>query len=341
MLAGSLVCEQDWHKLVKTAPTPTPPLRKGKVGRPRRSRDWDGPRLGRPPKIKKIDEDQQQHPHPPILPSVLLDDDPSRSMVIPRLHHHQSIMARSPNDGLYNNLYDKDMGLMRKLMNLDEFQCPGNVSHNNNSNCIGAPNNDMSATKQFHQYSNGVFNGKFANSTNFPFPYDKQPPTNGIRHEGLLKPCYEFPSKADGLDEAFGSNPISTTGGGFKSKQQQQQHQQQQALFTSSGFMNQFPHESLFGANNHHSTFTKLNEINNNNGGGIVVKMENGLNDFNTLQMNNKANEHSCPRSSNTLNKTEPNEFRNSSCKGNADDDNEQHKSSVLHDDSNDGFTQL
>jgi hypothetical protein len=31
MLAGSLVCEQDWHKLVKTAaPNPTPPLRKGK-----------------------------------------------------------------------------------------------------------------------------------------------------------------------------------------------------------------------------------------------------------------------------------------------------------------------
>ncbi|CAO1338439.1 unnamed protein product [Diamesa tonsa] len=39
MLAGSLVCEQDWHKLIKTTPTATPPLRKGKVGRPRRSRD--------------------------------------------------------------------------------------------------------------------------------------------------------------------------------------------------------------------------------------------------------------------------------------------------------------
>jgi hypothetical protein len=31
MLGGSLVCEQDWHKLMKTTtPTPTPPLRKGK-----------------------------------------------------------------------------------------------------------------------------------------------------------------------------------------------------------------------------------------------------------------------------------------------------------------------
>lgn len=345
MLAGSLVCEQDWHKLVKTAPTPTPPLRKGKVGRPRRSRDWDGPRLGRPPKIKKLDDDQQ-HAHPPILPSVLLDDDPSRNMLIPRLHHHQSIMARSPNEGLYNNLYDKDVGLMRKLMNLDEFQCPGNVSHNNNNNsanCIGAPNNDINATKQFHQYSNGVFNGKFANSTNFPFPYEKQQQqsTNGIRqHEGLLKPCYEFPSKADILDDGFGNSPISTVG--FKKQQLQLQQQQQQAsLYTSSGFMNQFPHESLFGANNHHSTFTKLNEINNNNGGGIVVKMENGasVNDFNTLHMNTKPSEHLCPRSSNALNKTEPNEFRNSSCKGNADDDEQ--KSSTLRDDSNDGFTQL
>jgi predicted peptidase len=40
MLAGSLVCEQDWHKLMKTSNNQTnPPLRKGKVGRPRRSRD--------------------------------------------------------------------------------------------------------------------------------------------------------------------------------------------------------------------------------------------------------------------------------------------------------------
>ncbi|XP_065163749.1 LIM domain transcription factor LMO4-B [Atheta coriaria] len=37
MLAGSLVCEQDWHKLLKTSTTTT--VRKGKVGRPRRSRD--------------------------------------------------------------------------------------------------------------------------------------------------------------------------------------------------------------------------------------------------------------------------------------------------------------
>lgn len=229
---------------------------------------------------------------------------------------------------------------MRKMMNLDEFQCPGNnMSHNNNNaNCIGAPNNDMNPTKQFHQYSNGVFNGKFANTANFPFPYDKQQSTNGIRHEGLLKPCYDFPTKAESLDDGFGNSPIPTTG--FKKQQQQQA-----SLYTSSGFMNQFAHESLFGANNHQSTFAKLNEINNNNGGGIVVKMENG-GDFNTLHLNNKANEHLCPRSSNALNKTEPNEFRNSNCKGNADTslrDDDEHKSSstALRDESNDGFTQL
>lgn len=42
MLAGSLVCEQDWHKLVKSSAgtgAGGQPLRKGKVGRPRRSRD--------------------------------------------------------------------------------------------------------------------------------------------------------------------------------------------------------------------------------------------------------------------------------------------------------------
>ncbi|XP_004929219.1 LIM domain transcription factor LMO4 [Bombyx mandarina] len=43
MLAGSLVCEQDWQKLMKSANATgqgaTAPVRKGKVGRPRRSRE--------------------------------------------------------------------------------------------------------------------------------------------------------------------------------------------------------------------------------------------------------------------------------------------------------------
>lgn len=77
------------------------------------------------------------------------------------------------------------------------------------------------------------------------------------------------------------------------------------------------------------------------------MKTENGLgvNDFNTMQMNSKTNEILCPRSSNPLNKTEPNEFRNSSCKSNVDNslrDDDEQKSSALHEDSNDdGFTQL
>ncbi|KAJ1530720.1 hypothetical protein ONE63_005581 [Megalurothrips usitatus] len=45
LLGGNLVCEQDWHKLMKggaAAGVPTAAttgVRKGKVGRPRRSRD--------------------------------------------------------------------------------------------------------------------------------------------------------------------------------------------------------------------------------------------------------------------------------------------------------------
>ncbi|RZF42004.1 hypothetical protein LSTR_LSTR003509 [Laodelphax striatellus] len=45
LLAGSLVCEQDWQKLLKGSAaaqanaTGTTTVRKGKVGRPRRSRD--------------------------------------------------------------------------------------------------------------------------------------------------------------------------------------------------------------------------------------------------------------------------------------------------------------
>lgn len=56
MLAGSLVCEQDWHKLLKGSggaanATGAPgAVRKGKVGRPRRSRDWAPPaRAPKPP----------------------------------------------------------------------------------------------------------------------------------------------------------------------------------------------------------------------------------------------------------------------------------------------------
>ncbi|KAJ9583735.1 hypothetical protein L9F63_021919, partial [Diploptera punctata] len=46
LLAGSLVCEQDWHKLLKGSgvggtATGTGTVRKGKVGRPRRSRDLE------------------------------------------------------------------------------------------------------------------------------------------------------------------------------------------------------------------------------------------------------------------------------------------------------------
>lgn len=46
LLAGSLICEQDWHKLLKgsgvaggAATNTGTGVRKGKVGRPRRSRD--------------------------------------------------------------------------------------------------------------------------------------------------------------------------------------------------------------------------------------------------------------------------------------------------------------
>lgn len=43
MLAGSLVCEQDWHKIIKNTPSATngttPAVRKGKVGRPRRTKE--------------------------------------------------------------------------------------------------------------------------------------------------------------------------------------------------------------------------------------------------------------------------------------------------------------
>ncbi|XP_026468823.1 E3 ubiquitin ligase PQT3-like [Ctenocephalides felis] len=39
MLGGNLVCEQDWQKLLKSSSATSASVRKGKVGRPRRSRD--------------------------------------------------------------------------------------------------------------------------------------------------------------------------------------------------------------------------------------------------------------------------------------------------------------
>lgn len=104
---------------------------------------------------------------------------------------------------------------------------------------------------------------------------------------------------------------------------------------------------------------------------GIVIKTENGVNDYHhnsssisaagsnsngsAMQMNSsnngKANENLCSRSSNAMiAKTEPNEFKSNSCKGNLDNSHHQHddddcnerKSLVAAtDESTDGFTQL
>lgn len=277
------------------------------------------------------------------------------------------------------------MGLMRKLMSFDEFS-------GNNIGPLANNGNDMtsSATKQqqqqFHPFpsngASGLFNGKFSNTTNFPFLFDgsgkQQPATNNMRHEGLLKPCYDFPSKSavDGLDEGY-----AVTAGGLRKQQLTSTTTSTSSShgFTSGGF-NQFSHDPLFGANNHHhhlANFTKLNEINNNNssssngmvGGGngiinsgIVIKTENGINDYHhnsagtnnssssSASNNSKANENLCSRSSNAMNaKTEPNEFKSNSCKGNLDnshhphhdDDDGNERKSMAADESADGFTQL
>lgn len=219
-------------------------------------------------------------------------------------------------------------------MNLDEFQ---NVASNAN-------NSD--ASKQFHSYTNGVFNGKMlsnSNATNFAFPYEKHQQQPQQHHmNGLLKPCYDFssvPTKSEPLDE-----------GNFNSGFATKKSSQAQLFGTgngggSGGFMNQFSHHHDYGsaaANSHHQAFaTKLNEINNNNtgassGGGIVVKLENGGNDYNNVL---RAAASTGASSTMVVNKTEPNEFRNS-CKENEDD--ERKVSLHPHDnDSNDGFTQL
>jgi hypothetical protein len=262
--------------------------------------------------------------------------------------------TRSPNEGLYSNLYDKDMSLMRKLMNLDEFQCPGGVNSNNNNN-----NNNINSdatSKQFHSYPNGVFNGKMqlANpnaAANFAFPYDKQHQhMNGMRnHEGLLKPCYDFAgtstvAKSEPLDDNFNA--------GFSAKKSSTTTQNSLFIPSNGNFMNQFAHHDYGNANNNnhqHPTF-KMNEINNNSGGGIVVKLENG-GDFNASLQNMK-NEIMCSRvngggsvasSTMVVSKTEPNEFRGNSCKDNNNhvDNDDERKTSLHEHDSNDGFTQL
>lgn len=258
------------------------------------------------------------------------------------------------------------MNLMRKLMNLDEFQCPPSVigsggTNNNNNNNNNNANTD--ASKQFHPYTNGVFNGKMLSNstTNFAFPYDKQPQQqqqqhhmNGIRnHDGLLKPCYDFSvsTKSEPLDDNF------NTAVGFSSKKSSLFNTPPNNISSNNnngngGFMNQFAHHDYHG--NHQVgvyNSAKINEINNNNssGGGIVVKLENG-GDFNTMQISKS--EILCARSGvvapsmvGVVSKTEPNEFRSNNCKENnnhVDTDDERKTSLHPHDhDSNDGFTQL
>lgn len=216
-------------------------------------------------------------------------------------------------------------------MNLDEFQSVGSNASASNSD----------ASKQFHSYTNGVFNGKMlANSTatNFAFPYEKHQQPQQHHMNGLLKPCYDFstaaPTKSEPLDEAnFNS--------GFATKKPSQA-----PLFgtASGGFINQFSHHHDYGnVNSHHQAFaSKLNEINNNisGGGGIVVKLENGGSEFNAMRATAAVGGAT---STMVVNKTEPNEFRNSNCKDNhVDNEDEERKTSLHHDnDSNDGFTQL
>ncbi|CAO1338418.1 unnamed protein product [Diamesa tonsa] len=342
--------------------------------------------------MKKVEDDQQTPAPPPVMPSILMDEEASRNLPISRLHH-QSLLATPTGEQLYNNLYGKDLGLMRKLMNLDEFQYPLNnannsninnnnnnninsTNNNNNNNIVGHNNNgnnNMSAPKTFPNYSNGTFNGKFMNPPSYGFPFDKIVHQNGVRHEGLLKPCYDYPTTKleppDNLTDDFTGNSLPA----FK---------KQAPIFSSNTFMNQFNHhlhQHHQNTNNHTSTtssnelpfgaqhFQKPNEINNNS--GIVLKLENGSvsnNDFISMQINNhKTNDVLCPRSSNNntmnLNKTEPNEFNNSNINNINNNNNnnntasnnnsidndgnnlhdEDNKSSLNDDDSNDGFTNL
>lgn len=79
LLSGSPVCESDWHKIVKSSSVAAAaaaaagnsgaPVRKGKVGRPRRSREWGGNPVGRP---KKVQPSPQPTP-PVVVPSPQVD----------------------------------------------------------------------------------------------------------------------------------------------------------------------------------------------------------------------------------------------------------------------------
>ena len=205
-------------------------------------------------------------------------DEVNRNINIPRLPG-QGLLPSG--EQLYSNLYGKDMGLMWKMMNLDEFPYNG-------------------AQKPFQNYPNSNFGNKFP-AQNY-----------GFRHEGLLKPCYDFPNK---IEEPPGENL-------FKNKCQNQMYP---------GFMNHFQHAQNLPDDQNYG-FKGPTEINNN---GIVLKLENGGQE-----------DVLCSRSSmsslNNLSKSEPNEFNNSSSSSlsKVNDDGhvmEDHKS----EESNDGFTNL
>lgn len=284
--------------------------------------------------MKKLLDEEVAVPPPPVLPppvSMLgMEDETNRNL---RLHHHHQSLLGAPPGGeqLYSNLYGKDMGLMRKMMDMNEFPA-GNQPYQN-------------PQKGFPNYPNGQFNAKFATPQNYGFPFDKvvHSPNGQMRHEGLLKPCYDYPKM-----EA----PDTSLMDGFPPYKKQ-------SPLMGQNFMNQYP--DFHGNNGNHNFGGKSNscEINNN---GIVLKMENGgptttnSNDFNNaMQISNKTSEILCSRSS-TINlnatnkKIEPNEFNtnlnnngnNNKNSGNNDNDGDEDNKSSLHDDeSNDGFTNL
>lgn len=97
MLSGKLVCEQDWHKLLKTNTTGGT-VRKGKVGRPRRSRDWSSSSVVVPPP-SIITPPSSSLPSPSSAPLVILPPLPSLSS-----YHHQSILGQPDDLGHQHHL---------------------------------------------------------------------------------------------------------------------------------------------------------------------------------------------------------------------------------------------
>lgn len=273
----------------------------------------------------------------------MLDEEAVRNLPLQHRHLAAAAVAAAAGNStnvtgeqLYSNLYSKELGMMRKMVGVDEEKQypaipPGfqrQIMPNHHSHL---PQQHTNIPPNMIQ-ENMIYNPKFHSLTGHPTHNFGFPPINSNdsshlhKMEGLLKPCYDptettthfpnynnhFPSMTNNNNNT-GNNP-------HVPHQAQQQHypnsNNNTSLVESPHFVNNnFPsngnNNPKNNVNNSNNNQQQQQEImHNNNNGGILVKQENiGINhdDFN----NGPSSDNLFLNGNKKCIKNEPNDYNN------------------------------